>query len=124
MAQRTILIADDDLLVRTLLKDALAPGGYQVIEAKDGREAVRKFKADRPDLVMIDLMMPNQSGIEALSEIRAFDPKSRILVVSSLEAEGLMSSALESGAMGYVVKPFHPMEISDAVKRALEQSHA
>jgi two-component system, chemotaxis family, chemotaxis protein CheY len=120
MGKRTILIVDDNRLARALLRDALSPGGYEVIEASDGNEAVSRFKSARPDLVMIDLMMPAKSGIQAMAEMRAIDPNSRVLVVSSLDADSLRKSALETGAVGYVVKPFHPLEIADAVERALE----
>ena len=67
MPKPTVLVADDYQFVRTLLKDALVPNGYQVIEAADGNEALERFKADRPDVVLIDLMMPHKSGIEALA---------------------------------------------------------
>jgi two-component system chemotaxis response regulator CheY len=120
MGKPTILIVDDNRLARELLKDVLTPGGYAVIEASNGEEAVSRFRADRPDLVMIDLMMPQKSGIQAMAEIHAIDPSCRVLVVSSLDAESLRQSALETGAVGYVVKPFHPLEISDAVEKALE----
>jgi two-component system chemotaxis response regulator CheY len=120
MGKPTVLIVDDNKLARALLRDALPPGGYEVIEACDGAEAVDCFRAARPDVVMIDLMMPEKSGMEALAEIHAIDPGSRVLVISSLDSESLRRSARESGAVGYVVKPFHPLEIADAVARALE----
>lgn len=120
MLKRTVLIADDDAFARACLKDTLEPAGYDVVEAKDGHEAVRLYREGKPDVVMVDLMMPNKSGLEALTEIRAADPTSRVLVVSSLDSESLQKSALASGAIGYVVKPFHPLEVVDAVERALE----
>ena len=121
MGKPIVLIVDDNKLARALLRDSLPAGGYEVIEACDGAEAVDRFRAARPDVVMIDLMMPEKSGMEALAEIHAIDPKSRVVIISALDADSLRKSALESGAVGYVVKPFHPLEIADAVARALEQ---
>jgi two-component system chemotaxis response regulator CheY len=120
MGKPTVLIVDDNQLARALLRDSL-PEGCEVIEARDGVEAVNLFRASRPDVVMIDLMMPEKSGMEALAEIQAIDPKSRVLVISSLDTDSLRQRALDGGAVGYVVKPFHPLEIADAVQRALEQ---
>jgi two-component system chemotaxis response regulator CheY len=122
MSSVTILVADDDRFVRELLKDALAPLGHRIIEAKDGDEAVSRVGSDHPEVVMLDLVMPRRSGMEALEEIRRIAPACRVLVVSSLETESLRQSALASGAVGFVVKPFHPLEITDAVRRALEQA--
>jgi len=123
MSPITVLVVDDDRFVRELLKDAISPLGYRVIEAKDGEEAVSRFGADHPNVVMLDLVMPRRSGIEALEQMRRMDPRCRVLVVSSLETQSLKDSAMASGAIGFVVKPFHPLEIADALQRALELPH-
>ena len=117
---KLVLVADDDRMIRTLLKDALGTAGYEFVEAESGEEALATYVQQKPDLVLIDLMMPNKSGIEALSQIRAHDPESRVVVVTSLEVDSLRKEALEKGAVGFVVKPFHPMEIVDAAERALK----
>ena len=114
-----LLIVDDDLFVRSLLKDLLEPEGYAFTEAANGEEAVARVQSDRPDVVLLDLLMPKMSGIQALAEIRKLVPDSRVLVISSLDSDALVQQALGAGAAGFIVKPFHPLEIKEAVKKAL-----
>ena len=117
----TILVVDDDNFVRVLVKDVLSQHGHTIVEAADGAEALERYREARPQLVLIDLMMPNKSGMEALRDLRALDPKSRVLVMSTLDSDSLVQAALEQGATDFVVKPFHPLELSDAVTRALRR---
>jgi len=119
MPARRLLIVDDDALVRSLLRDLLSPTGCELLEAANGADALERYRLHRPHMVLLDLMMPQQSGLEALEAIRALDANARVLVISSLDAESLRKSAAAAGAIGYVVKPFHPMEVLDAVQRAL-----
>jgi len=114
-----ILIVDDDALARRVLGDALAPLGCVVEEAKDGEEGIARYRQARPDVVLLDLMMPNASGLQTLEALRREDPTCRVVVVTSLEADSLRASTRQAGAVGYVVKPFHPIEIRDAVERVL-----
>ncbi|MBX5483814.1 MAG: response regulator [Myxococcaceae bacterium] len=114
-----VLIVDDDRFVRMLLKDALSDGGYHFTEASDGEEALEKLKADPQDVVLLDLFMPKMSGIEALTEIQRIAPGQKVLVISSLDSDALVAQALQSGAAGFIQKPFHPLEIQAAVKKAL-----
>lgn len=118
-AARRLLIVDDDAFVRHLLRDLLSDEGYEFSEAKDGEEAVSRVSTDAPDVVLLDLLMPKMSGIQALAEIRKVVPDARVLVISSLDSEALIQQALGAGAVGFVVKPFHPLEIKAAVKKAL-----
>lgn len=119
MTGRRVLIVDDDQFVRAALKDILAPLSLEIDEAVDGVEAVERYQAGKFDLVLLDLFMPRKSGIEALMDLRRVDPQARVLVVSSLASEVLVDQALSAGAQGYVLKPFHPLEITEAVKRQL-----
>lgn len=114
-----ILIVDDDQFVRAVLRDVLSPRGYQCSEAGDGEEALERVRADRPDVVLLDLLMPKMSGIEALEEIRRAYPASRVVVITSLASDALVARALSAGATGFVFKPFHPIEIQEAVQHAL-----
>jgi two-component system chemotaxis response regulator CheY len=114
-----LLIVDDDAFVRHLLRDLLSDEGYLFSEATNGEEAVAQVQKESPDVVLLDLLMPKMSGIQALAEIRKVMPDSRVLVISSLDSEGLIQQALGAGAVGFVVKPFHPLEIKAAVKKAL-----
>ncbi|HMK74459.1 MAG TPA: response regulator [Myxococcaceae bacterium] len=115
----TILIVDDDAFVRTILRDMLSGQGYALLEAEDGRAALDLLGDRAPELVLLDLFMPRLSGMEALSTIRERWPGSRVLVISSLDSDRLVTEALEAGAAGYITKPFHPLEITTAVARAL-----
>jgi two-component system chemotaxis response regulator CheY len=115
----TILIADDDGFVRITLKDVLADKGYRFREARDGSEAVSSCAEERPSLVLLDLMMPNKSGLEALTELREHHPGLPILVMSSMDAESVIEQALTAGAVGFLSKPFHPLELVGAVEQAL-----
>jgi two-component system, chemotaxis family, chemotaxis protein CheY len=115
----TILIVDDDAFVRAVLRDVLEGRGHALLEAGDGREALDVLGERSPQLVLLDLFMPRLSGMEALALMRERWPSARVLVISSLESERLVAEALEAGAAGYITKPFHPMEITSAVDRAL-----
>lgn len=115
----TILIADDDGFVRITLKDALAGKGYRVREARDGSEALSACAEERPSLVLLDLMMPNKSGLEALTELCEQHPGLRVLVMSSMDTESVIQQALTAGAVGFLAKPFHALELAGAVEQAL-----
>ena len=117
-----VLIVDDDAFVRVILKDALEGMGYRLLEAADGEEAVAQAALARPDVVLLDLMMPRQSGLEALSRIREVLPGSRVVVISSMDSESLIQQALSAGARSFISKPFHPLEIQGAVRQALESA--
>lgn len=116
-----VLVVDDDDFMRTYLCDALVTAGHRVTEARDGEEAlVVAAGEDKPDLVMLDLLMPRRSGLDALPRLLALHPPARVIVVSSLDSEALIADALAAGAIDFVTKPFHPSEVEDAVARALQ----
>ncbi len=114
-----VLIVDDDAFVRAYLRDALAETGYGLLEAANGEEALELVASDRPEVVLLDLLMPKQSGLDALSKIRSVSPESRIIVISSLDGESLIEQAMAAGARGFVAKPFHPLEVVGAVRKVL-----
>ena len=118
MPEGSILIVDDDAFVRTLLRDMLSPRGYALAEAENGRAALA-LAGPPPNLVLLDLLMPQMSGMEALGQIRDRWPSARVLVITSMDSERLLEVAMEAGAAGYITKPFHPMEIASAVEKAL-----
>ena len=118
MPEGSILIVDDDAFVRTLLRDMLSPRGYALAEAENGRAALA-LAGPPPNLVLLDLLMPQMSGMEALALIRDRWPATPVLVISSMDSDRLVQEALDAGASGYITKPFHPMEIASAVERAL-----
>src|SRR4051794_41058640 len=93
-----ILIVDDDRFVREMLKDMLGPEGHQLDEASDGAQALAKVQTGAFDLVLLDLFMPNMSGMEALGKLRELAPDSKVVVISSLDAPSLVAQAKAAGA--------------------------
>lgn len=113
----TLLVVDDDTLLRTMVKDALADGGYTFTEASNGREALESLARSLPDAVILDLFMPELSGMDTLLQLRERAPTLPVLIVSSLDTPELMQAALDAGANGFITKPFHPLELLDAVQQ-------
>jgi two-component system chemotaxis response regulator CheY len=115
----SVLIVDDDTFVRVYLKDALKALALSIREAANGEEALRLVGEESPRVVLLDLMMPRRSGLDVLEEIRRLSPATRVVVVSGLDAELLIQQALSRGAHGFIGKPFHPLEVVEAVQGAL-----
>lgn len=116
---QTILVVDDLSLIRERTRWALLHAGYQVIEAGDGREAVDMYRSHRPAAVLMDMTMPVMSGIEALEEIRAFDPDAQVTMLTGHSESTLVYSAIGSGAVDYVVKPFTNARLLASVEKML-----
>ena len=112
-----ILIADDHAIVREGLRALIAtePGLQLVAEAVDGADAVDKFKALKPDIVLLDMLMPRKSGLEAIAEIVNFDSQARILVLTSFADDEKVFPAIKSGALGYLLKDSAPQELLQAI---------
>lgn len=114
----TILVVDDTKFMRKMLTDMLKQFGYEVVgEADNGRQAVQKYRELHPDVVMMDITMPEMDGIEAMREIRKIDPRSVILICSAMSQQDLISDALKAGANGYVMKPFKPNRVNEVIKK-------
>ena len=111
-----IMLVDDAAFMRMMVKDALTKAGYtDLIEAQDGAEAVEKFNAENPDLVFMDITMPNKDGLEALKEIKAAHPNANIVMCSAMGQESMVIEAIQSGAKDFIVKPFKPDRIMKTV---------
>ncbi len=147
---RSVLVVDDAAFMRMMIRDILAREGYMIHEAVNGRDAVEKYAELKPDLVTMDITMPEMSGLDALRAIREKDPQARVLMVSAMgqqkmivealqairdhdpDARVLMVSAmgqqkmiveaLESGAMDFLVKPFQPAKVLETVKKCLQSA--
>ncbi len=116
----TILIVDDAKFMRTLVKDALVPRGHEVIgEAENGNQAVEMYRKLKPDLVTMDITMREKDGIQAAEEILTFDPSARIIMVTALGQENLLTRAIKIGVRDFVVKPFPPERLQKAADKAL-----
>jgi len=116
----TVLVCDDAVFMRTMLSDILQQAGFTVIgEADTGAVAVEKYKQLRPDLVTMDIVMPDMGGIDAVREITAFDPNAKVVMCSAMGQQALVVDAIQAGAKDFVVKPFQPSRVLEAVERVL-----
>ena len=118
---RTILVVDDEPTLRETLVDALESDGFRVVSAADGREALLKFRAERPDLILLDLMLPELSGVEVCRIIRA-ESGVPIVMLTAKDSELDKVVGLELGADDYVTKPFSLRELSARVRAQLRRS--
>ncbi|HRU39401.1 MAG TPA: response regulator [Candidatus Goldiibacteriota bacterium] len=108
--------------MRDILRGILKKKDIEVAaEAGNGREAVEKYKEIKPDLVTMDIIMPEMDGIEAVRNIIAFDPSARILMCSAMGQQALVIEAIQAGARDFVIKPFQPTRVLEAVDRALQE---
>jgi two-component system chemotaxis response regulator CheY len=116
-----LMVVDDTLFMRRMLRDLLTRQGYEVAaEARNGREALEAYQQARPDLVIMDITMPEMDGIEAVRAILAVDPAARIVMCSALGQDGPVMEALQAGAQDFVLKPFLPEKVVEAVQKTLQ----
>lgn len=112
-----ILICDDSILARKQLKDILVEHGYNnFLEASNGQEAIDVYKENNPELVFVDIVMPVKDGVQAIHEIREFDPEANIIVVSSVGTQTQLKNAIIEGARDFVQKPYTNSGIADILK--------
>lgn len=117
---KTVLICDDALFMRTMLGNILKQAGFEVVgEAENGVEAVDRYRELQPDLVTMDIVMPDKGGIDAVREIVQDHPEAKILMCSAMGQQGLVVEAIQAGAKDFVVKPFQPSRVLEAVQRVL-----
>jgi two-component system chemotaxis response regulator CheY len=119
---KTVLVVDDAAFMRMMIRDILVKEGYVIHEAVNGRDAVEKYTEVHPDLVTMDITMPEMSGLDALRIIRQKDSSARVLIVSAMGQQKMIVEALESGAMDFLVKPFQPTKVLETVKKCLQSS--
>ncbi len=116
-----LIVVDDTLFMRKMLRDLLTRQGYEVAaEARNGREALAFYQEHHPDLVIMDITMPEMDGIEAVRAILQVNPKARIVMCSALGQDGPVMEALEAGALDFVLKPFLPEKVLEAVQKTLQ----
>jgi two-component system chemotaxis response regulator CheY len=120
--KKSVLVVDDKSLIRTTIKDFLDDGNFEVVaEAQDGIEAFNMYKIHNPDLVMLDLILPKESGLDALKKIIEFDPNAYVIIVTGLGDRNTLLAVIEAGARDYVLKPFSKDTILDAANRFICQ---
>ena len=116
---KTILIVDDASFMRMTLRNILESNGFTVVgEAEDGQMAVQKYQELKPDLVIMDITMPEMGGITVLKEIRTQDPDAKVIMCSAMGQQHKVVDAIQGGAMDFIVKPFQADGVVAAIKRA------
>ena len=121
LEEAKILISDDSILSRKQLKDAiLRLGTPTFIETSNGQDAIDSYKREKPDLVFLDIVMPVKDGNAAIREIREYDPKAEIIIVSSVGTQAQLKAAIESGAKDFIQKPMNPNQIAAIISSRFE----
>jgi two-component system chemotaxis response regulator CheY len=117
---KTILIVDDAAFMRMMIRDILTKNGYEVIgEAENGGRAIEKYRELLPDLVIMDITMPEVNGIEAVREIRKLNPDSQVIMCSAMGQQAMVIESIQAGARDFIVKPFQAERVIEAVKKVL-----
>ena len=117
---KNILICDDAAFMRMMIKDILTKNGYNIVgEAENGAKAVEKYNELKPDLVLMDITMPEMDGIEALKKIKSGDPNASIIMCSAMGQQAMVIESIQSGAKDFIVKPFQADRILEAVQKVV-----
>ena len=117
---KNILICDDAAFMRMMIKDILSKNGYNVVgEAENGVKAVEKYDETHPDLVLMDITMPEMDGINALKKIKEKDPNAAVIMCSAMGQQAMVIESIQSGARDFIVKPFQADRVLEAVKKVV-----
>ncbi|MBD8068288.1 response regulator [Bacillus sp. PS06] len=115
-----ILIVDDAAFMRMMIKDILSKNGFDVVaEAADGAQAVAKYQEHQPDLVTMDITMPEMDGITALKEIKKMNPNAKVIMCSAMGQQAMVIDAIQAGAKDFIVKPFQADRVLEAINKTL-----
>jgi len=116
----TILIVDDAAFMRMMIKDILTKNGYTVIgEAENGIKAVERYKELNPDLVIMDITMPEMDGIQAVRQIKALNSAAKIIMCSAMGQQAMVIESIQAGARDFIVKPFQAERVIEAVRKVV-----
>ena len=117
---KNILICDDAAFMRMMIKDILTKNGYNVAgEAENGAKAVEQYNLLKPDLVLMDITMPEMDGIQALKKIKESDPSAMVIMCSAMGQQAMVIESIQSGAKDFIVKPFQADRVIEAVKKVV-----
>ncbi|MEE1250365.1 MAG: response regulator [Lachnospiraceae bacterium] len=117
---KNILICDDAAFMRMMIKDILTKNGYEIAgEAENGVKAVEKYNETKPDLVLMDITMPEMDGIQALKKIKEADANACVIMCSAMGQQAMVIEAIQSGAKDFIVKPFQAERVLEAVKKVI-----
>jgi len=114
-----IMLVDDSAFMRVKCVKLLTKNGYEVVEATNGAEAIEQYKVQRPDVVLLDITMPDMDGLTALKELIKLDPDASVAMVTALDQRGITAEAIMAGAKAFVVKPFKPDKVLAAIDSLL-----
>lgn len=115
-----VLVVDDAQFMRMMLKDILTKNGFEIIgEAKNGAEALERYKELKPDIVTLDITMPEVDGITALKNIKEYDPSAKAVMCSAMGQQGMVIESIQAGAKDFIVKPFQADRVIEAIRKAL-----
>lgn len=115
-----VLIVDDAAFMRMMLKDILEKNGYEIAgEAGNGQIAVEMYNREKPDVVTMDITMPEMDGIQAVKEIRKVDPNAKIIMCSAMGQQSMVMDAIKAGAKDFIVKPFQADRVLEAIKKVV-----
>lgn len=117
---KNILVCDDAAFMRMMIKDILTKNGYNVAgEAENGAKAVEKYNELKPDLVLMDITMPEMDGIQALKKIKGSDPGAKVIMCSAMGQQAMVIESIQAGAKDFIVKPFQADRVLEAVKKVI-----
>ena len=116
-----ILIVDDAAFMRMMIKDILTKNDYEVVaEAENGLKAIEKYKELTPDLVLMDITMPELDGIQAVKQIKAYDPGAKVIMCSAMGQQAMVIESIQAGAKEFIVKPFQAERVIEAIQKVLK----
>ena len=117
---KKVLIVDDAAFMRMMIKDILQKNGFEVIgEGSNGIQAVELYKKEKPDVVTMDITMPDMDGIEAVKQIKAFDSNAKIIMCSAMGQQSMVMDAIKAGAKDFIVKPFQADRVLEAINKVI-----
>ena len=118
-----VLIVDDAAFMRMMIKDILEKNGFEVVgEANNGIQAVDLYKKEQPDVVTMDITMPDMDGIQAVKEIKSIDANAKIIMCSAMGQQGMVMDAIKAGAKDFIVKPFQADRVLEAINKVLQSN--
>jgi two-component system chemotaxis response regulator CheY len=118
---KSVMICDDAAFMRMMIRDILTKNGFTVAgEAENGLKAIDKYKETKPDLVLMDITMPEMDGIQALKEIKKLDDDAKVVMCSAMGQQAMVIESIQAGAKDFIVKPFQADRVIEAVKKVLE----
>lgn len=119
---KRILIVDDSFYMRTMLKNMLTDAGYEIVgEAPNGQTALELAKETKPDLITLDVILPDNTGLDVLKGIKKEQPDQKVVIVSAVGQEVIVNEAMENGALSYIVKPFSEEKVLEVVSKVLSE---